>query len=385
MSFINELKSQRHKAYLALYRLMPIKKNKIIAWNSTFKGFGDSPKYIIEYLCENYKDKYDIVWVYDRTKEMPADIPSGVRCVKYFSTQYLKEIATAGIIISNIRTGKIHHFNKRKGQYYIQTWHSSIRLKKIEGDAASALGEEYVAKAKEDSSKCDLIVSGCDFSTEIFSRSFWYDGEILKSGTARSDVLFKDNGDIKKAVCASLGIPQNKKLVLYAPTFRDSACDQLHGIEPDKTVNALKNRFGGDWAFIYRLHPNVAQSVNVECENAYSATEYPDMQELVCACDVMITDYSSCMFDMCLRKKPCVLYAPDVDEYMKDERGFYFDIRSLPFPCVKDNSALCDALEGFDENKYISSCEEFLNKTGSYEDGCACRRIAEKIESVVSQ
>lgn len=383
MSFISSVKKLRHNAHIAFYRMLPVKKNRIIAWNSVFKGFGDSPKYIIEYLCENYPGKYDIVWVYDRAKSPPADLPDTVRCVPYFSMQYLKEISTSGIIISNIRTGQTHYFNKRKGQYYIQTWHSSIRLKKIEGDAAESLGEQYVARAKEDSAKCDLIVSGCDFSTEIFSRAFWYDGQILKSGTARSDVLFKDNTDIKRQVLRSLGIDENARIALYAPTFRDRSCDPLHNIDIELVVSSLEKRFGGEWVFLYRLHPNVARDIKVECKRALSATEYPDMQMLVCACDMMITDYSSCMFDMCIRKKPCVLYAPDVDEYMKDERGFYFDLYELPFPVFKDNITLINGLECFDEEKYVSLCDEFLKRVGSYEDGNACKRIAEKIESVV--
>lgn len=379
---IAKIKKLRHKFYLGLYHLYPIKKNKIIAWNSVFKGFGDSPKYIAEYLCEKYPDKYDIVWVYDAQKKMPEGLPENVRCVPYFSLQYLKEISTAKIIISNIRTGKVHYFDKRKGQFYIQTWHSSLRLKKIEGDAAEALGDEYVQNAKEDSEKCDLIISGCRFSSDIFRNSFWYSGEILDSGTPRSDIFFSDNSPIRNKVSEFFGLDKNTKTVLYAPTFRDGECDELHGIDAERILTALEEKTGERWAFMYRLHPNVAKALTPPCKGAYDATFYPDMQELVASCDMLITDYSSCMFDMAVRKKPCFLYTPDLSDYLSSERGFYFDIKTLPFPYALDNDGLEKCILLADTEEYKEKTEKFLKEVGSFEDGMACQRVAEVIEKI---
>ncbi len=379
---IAKIKELRHKAYIGFYRRLPIKKNKIIAWNSLFKGFGDSPKYIIEYLCKNFPGKYDIVWVYDREKSPPKELPEGVRAVPYFSTQYLKEILTSKIIISNIRTGKMHFFNKRKGQFYIQTWHSSIRLKKIEGDAVKFLGEEYAKRAKEDSDKCDLIVSGCKFSTDIFKNSFWYDGDILQSGTPRCDIFFADNADSTEKVRAYYGLEKGTKTVLYAPTFRDSECDALHGIDIEGIIKALSEKFGGKWAFLYRLHPNVAKDITPPCDTSYDATSYPDIQELIASCDLLITDYSSCMFDMAIRKMPCVLFVPDMEKYLSDERGFYFSIDGLPFPYALDNSTLIKSITDFDSEGYKEKVGRFLEDVGSYENGTSCKKLAEKIEEI---
>lgn len=377
-----KIKKLRHKIYLGIYGHCPIKKNKIIAWNSLFKGFGDSPKYIIEYLCENFPDKYDIVWVYDRTKSPPKDLPRGVRAVPYFSIEYLKEISTAKIIISNIRTGDMHYFNKRKGQFYIQTWHSSIRLKKIEGDAVKFLGEDYAKRAKADSDKCDLIVSGCKFSTDIFKNSFWYDGDILEGGTPRCDIFFKDNAESCEKVRKYFSLDKGTKTVLYAPTFRDSECDALHGIDCEGIINALQAKFGGKWAFLYRLHPNVAKDIAPPCGGAYDATSYPDIQELIASCDLLITDYSSCMFDMAIRKMPCVLYVPDMEKYLSDERGFYFGIDELPFPYALDNEALTEYITNFDTAGYENKINEFLANVGSYENGTSCKALAEKIAEI---
>ena len=322
------------------------------------------------------------MWVYDRTKSPPSELPKGVRAVPYFSIQYLREISTAKIIISNIRTGKMHFFDKRKGQFYIQTWHSSIRLKKIEGDAVKFLGEEYEKRAKEDSSKCDLIVSGCKFSTDIFRNSFWYDGEILNGGTPRCDIFFKDNTAITEKIQKYFSLENGTRTVLYAPTFRDSECDALHGIDAENIINALQEKFGGKWAFLYRLHPNVARDITPPCKGAYDATPYPDIQELIASCDLLITDYSSCMFDMAIRKKPCVLYVPDMEKYLSDERGFYFDIDSLPFPYALDNESLIRSITEFDTSVYTAKTDAFLKSVGSYENGTSCRTLSEKIEEI---
>lgn len=382
MEVIKRIKSLRHKFYIWLYHRYPIQQNKIITWNSVFRGYGDNTKYLVEYLCANKPGKYDIVWVYDRLKGPPKDLPDCVRAVPYFSIDYLKEISTAKIIISNIRIGPLFYFNKRKGQFYIQTWHSSVRLKKIEGDAAETLGEDYIEHAKEDSSKCDLIISGCDFSTNIFANSFWYDGKILKCGTPRCDILLDNSCKAFDKVRTFYGLNTETQIVLYAPTFRDNCDDELHGIPAAELITALQKHFGSNWVFLYRLHPNLEKTVESPMKDAINATSYPDMQELIAASQMLITDYSSCMFDMAFCNKPCILYAPDFDEYVAKERGLYFDIMKFPFPVAKSGSELVFCITSFDAAKYQGELNMFMQQLGSYEDGHACERVAEVIEEV---
>lgn len=182
MNIIQKIKHLRHKTYLCIYHHFPIQNNKILIWANNFHAYGDSPKYIGEYLLRNYPKKYDLVWVFEKDSAIPEDMPQEIRIVRFFSVEYLKEISTAKIIICNTRTAPYYFFDKRKEQIYLQTWHSSLRLKMIEGDAPS-LPADYIKSAKEDSKKIDLLLSGCAFSTEVFRRAFWYDGEIMEGGT----------------------------------------------------------------------------------------------------------------------------------------------------------------------------------------------------------
>lgn len=373
---IETIKALRHKFYISLYRHMPLQHNKIILWADSFKHYGCSPKYIAEYILHHHPNEFDLVWVFETGVEIPTVLPQGIRIVRYFSMDYLRELHTAKFVICNMRTGDSYYWKKRKDQIYIQTWHSSVRLKKIENDAINSLGNDYAQSAKKDSEKIDLLLSGCDFSTEIFRRAFWYDGEIMKSGTPRSDILLNSPDTVRKIVFDCFHIPENKKLILYAPTFRDNKKADLFGMDFAELANALKNT-EDDWVIAYRLHPNILQSIHAD--NCISMSEYSDMQELICAADILITDYSSCMFDMATARKPCILYAPDLESYTNNERGLYFDIQELPFPLTRNMEELCRAITDFDSEKYKTALEAFMKSIGSYEDGHASERVVKYI------
>lgn len=373
MEIVNKLKTFRHKAYIAYFRHLPIQNNKVVMWADSQRHFGCSPKYIALCLLKKYPGQFDIVWVLDETVEVPVEIPDGIRIVKNFSMEYLKEIHTAKFVICNMRTYDGLYWHKRSNQVYIQTWHSSLRLKKIEGDAISSLGENYKKAAKRDSEKIDLLLSGCKFSTDIFKRAFWYDGEIMESGTPRCDILLSNTDEARDKVFRHYGIQMGGKLALYAPTFRSNKPSDFLGMD----FESLKDTLGADWTIGARLHPNIQNSV--ETNGAIAMSKYPDMQELLASADLLITDYSSCMFDMAIAEKPCILYVPDLEEYLSKERGLYFPIEDLPFPIAKSMSELCDVIKHFDREAYQQQLDIFMSKIGSYEDGHAAERVCERI------
>lgn len=373
MKLIENIKKLRHNAYIEYYRCLPVQKNKIIFWANSFKQYGCSPKYITEYILKNYPNKFDLVWVFENGVKIPENLPNEIRVVRYFSMEYLKELHTAKFIICNMRTGAAYYWHKRADQIYIQTWHSSLRLKKIEGDAAEYFSHDYIQTCQEDSKKIDLLLSGCKFSTDIFKRAFWYDGEIFESGTPRCDCLLNSTSETKKKVFEHYNIEESSKLVMYAPTFRSSKPSDFLGMDFER----LKDTLGQNWVVGARLHPNVLASCVPT--GAISMSKYPDMQELIAAADILITDFSSCMFDMAIAKKPCVLYAPDLDEYLEKERGLYFNLIDLPFPIAKSMDELCELLSHFNAEHYYSKLEAFMGSIGSFEDGHASERVCEYI------
>ena len=378
MKLINKIKGLRHKFLIKMYSIMPLKNNKIILWSNSFKSYGCNPKYIAEHLLENHPKEFDIVWVIDADLPVPESIPEGVRVVRYFSKEYLYELHTAKFVICNARTSDSYFWHKRKGQVYIQTWHSSLRLKTIEKDAEKTLPERYIEAAKGDSKKIDYIISGCGFSSKIFKESFWYDGPVLECGTPRIDYLLKEANSKKLLEKANLS--GEYRYILYAPTFRTSD-DYEYNFDFEKLVNCFEEQFGGKWKVLYRLHPNLIFKIKEHKlpDACIDVCRYSDMQELIAVSDFMITDYSSCMFDMMYIKKPCLLYMPDFEEYTKKERDLYFNIKELPFVKAYTEDEMFEAIQTFNKEKYEADTEEFLSKIGSFETGTACKTIAELI------
>jgi len=352
--------------------------------SNNFLNYSCNPKYLAQYISEN-SDDFDLVWAFDEFVGIPEDFPKNIRHVQYFSKEYLYELFTSKIVIINHRMVPYLYFQKRRKQYYIQTWHSSVRLKKIEKDCENLLPKKYIKWAKKDSAKCDLIISGCDFSTEIYKNSFWYKGDILKSGTPRTAFLLKNDLNLKQKVCSYFNIDTGKKIVLYAPTFRNKDSRAVYDIDYIKLKKSLEKSFSGEWVVLLKLHPNLILpdfSLDTSNENCIDATLYGDIQELLVASDVLITDFSSCMFDYAFMRKPCILYASDYEKYIKNERELYFDIRKLPFSLATTNEELDNIIKDFDQSVYETKVDEFLNEIGSYEDADANERILEHIKSV---
>lgn len=357
-----------------IMRIFPVQKNKIFIESYRGKGYSDNAKYIVEELLKsNYE--LDIVWV---LKNMEDELPKQVRKVKYNSIRYYHELVTSKVWIDNCR--KHRYIRKRKTQYYIQTWHSSLRLKKVEKDAEKYLSKYYIQSAKRDSNMADLMISGSDYSYNTFKNSFWYDGEILKSGTPRCDILFnQEETDNLKAMFYKLyNIEPNKKIILYAPTFRNNNIN--NNIEQYyKIAQMMKDE---DYVFLLRNHPNTPKYENY-VDNVIDVTQYPDMQELICIIDILITDYSGCCFDMMLTKKPCILYVQDLEEYLRNERELYFDFEQLPFYKAKDIKELEDYINKFNYNEYIDNINKFLNFIGNYENGNASKQISNRVLEVL--
>lgn len=359
-----------------------IHKNKIVICNFYGRGYGDSAKYIVEEIIRQNLE-YDIVWLVDENKTETNYFPTQVRVVKYGSMKSMYELATAKIWIDNCR--KKIYTSKRKKQFYIQTWHASMGLKMIEKDAQNTLSSRYIELAKKDSSMIDLMISGSEFRYNLYKNSFWYNGEILKCGTPRCDLFFMEHQHIKKKVYKLLSIESNKKIVLYAPTFREKSNTDMYKFNVTEILKNIEERFNGEWILLLRLHPHELRLAKlIEFNNSIiNATNYDDMQELLAISDILITDYSSTMFDMAMQHKPCFLYAPDIDIYLKKERNLYFDINKLPFKISKSNEELKKNISEFNYEEYIDNVNIFNSKIKIFEDGFASKRVVEKIKFII--
>lgn len=373
------LKKYITKVISELVKIFPIKKNRVLFYSSYGANYGCNPKYISEYLVEN-NPNIEVIWIFNQPDKY--DI-KGIKKVKNMSLEYFYYLATSKFIITNFRTPL--EFKKREKQIYIQTWHSSLRLKMIEKDAELTLPKNYIEQAKEDSKKLDYLVSGCKYSTEIFKRAFWYNGEILEIGTPRNDFLFNIRDEKVKKIKENLEI-KDEKVLLYAPTFRKNNSLDVYDIDYDNLLKTLEKKYNCKWKILLRLHPHLINIIpEIKNRAVMNVTRYDDIQELLAISDILISDYSSLMFDFTITQKPCFLYVPDLEEYQSQDRKLYFDIKELPFEITKNNKELMKKILSFDEKLYKNKLGLFLSKIGSFENGEASKIIAKLINKKIEE
>jgi CDP-glycerol glycerophosphotransferase len=358
-----------------LFRIFPINKNKIFFQNFNGKGYGDNPKYIAEEIIRRNLD-FKLVWAV--SPKCSGKFPKNVKTVPYKSIQAIYEEVTSKLWIDNCR--KQLYVRKRKGQIYIQTWHGTVNLKKVEMDAEQNLSPYYVKQAKHDSKLADFFLSDCKFTSQLYRSSFWYNGKILEHGTPRDDILFNLNNNIKDKVFNYFNLSYNKNIILYAPTFRDNFNTDIYNLNFEQILKNLYEKTNHDWVFLIRLHPNISNESNIFTYNktVLNASNYDDMQELLLSSDILITDYSDCMYEFAFTHKPVHLYINDYEEYKK-ERDFYFDIFSLPFPASKNMYELVDNINNFDYDKYKLSLNNFFDKVGIFNNGNSSKYIVDRI------
>ena len=376
------LKTSTMTALYYAMRVFPIKRNKVAVSCYFGKGYGDNPKYIVEELRKQDK-YYDIVW---QVKDLKEEFPPDIRKVKYNSVRSVYEMATARVWIDNCR--KPVFVRKRRGQYYIMTWHSGIAFKKVEKDAKESLTPNYVKLATRDSRMANLFISGSKWRSENYRNAFWYDGKIAEVGVPKEDDFFRIDEKMLTGIREKLHLEKDTHIMFYAPTFRKSKeadMVEIYNLDWDGILDACKKRFGGEWIGMIRLHPiisNLKDNLKLP-ERVMDVTDYPDMQELLLVSDCLISDYSSCTVNFAMTGRPAFLYAMDLEEYRKD-RDLYFQLEDLPFPLALDMQSLVKDIATFDEKAYAEGLDEFFKeKCGLVKGGRASWKVARIIRQVV--
>lgn len=364
--------------YYAL-RIFPIKNNKIVFSSFGGKGFGDNGKYITLEII-NEKRNYDIVWLVNDIND--HSFPKEVRLVKNKTFKGVFELVTAKIWIDNCR--KKANVRKRKEQYYINTGHGGIPLKKVEADAEESIGFYYINAAKNDSKMTNLLISHAKFRTYILKNKYWYDGEVFECGSPKIERLLLDNTKTIKKLKKRIGLSDDTNIILYAPTFRNNADLKIYEINFDLICKTIAETFGGQWILLFRLHPNISDlSMKDKLpENVINVTDYEDMQELLMSADILITDYSGIMFEKLYDHKKVFLYVPDHKIY---ERGYYFEFEDLPFPYAETEEELVKKIRNWSSKEYKEEVEEFSEKIGLMYEFGASKKIVNRIEKVIQE
>lgn len=367
------------RGIMRVLSLIPMKQNRIVINAYSGSQYSCSPKYITEYILENYPGEFELIWAFKCPSDFSFLKKKGIKLVKYSSIKRFFYEATCKVSINNI--GSFSWFPVRKGQEHINTWHG-VGVKRC------ALGEEKNSPLMKktiqmSSDRTTLFLSGGkEHDRDAIRNDLGYHGEILKCGLPRNDILFKQKKgeiDMREKVCRYLHISGDAFLVLYAPTWRYNRSKEFMHIDYNKLKNVLKAKTGKEVLILSRMH-HLQENVVSDSACTVNATDYPDMQELLAVSDCLITDYSACMWDFSIMGRAIVLFAPDFEEY-ENERGFYTDIHEWGFPVSKNSNELIDIFRDLDFSAAGKAAEEFQRKNGSYEKGMACRQVVDRIRN----
>lgn len=367
-----------------IFNRLPVIKNKVVFINFSGAGYGCNPKYIAEEIIRQNLD-CRLVWLYNplmvRAKD---DFPARVKLVKIKSLRALYEVATASVWISNVRLTSFFKkgFKKKRGQFYLQTWHGSYGIKKMEGDVSN-LPRSYLKNARVDSLNIDALCSNNSWLTSTYKRSFFYSGKIVEIGSPRNDVFFlKDQRSITAKVRSFYNLKDEVKIAFYVPTFRDVQSFDCYSLDYSMLRSALAKKFSGDWVVVVRMHPGLFKCKNFLSfsDSLLDGSSYADIQELLVAADIVISDYSSCIFDFMLSNKPAFIFATDLQKY-EESRGLYYSLDKAPFMVATTNQELVENIAFFDEEKYIDAIKKFKCDMGGKDDGLSSCRAVEIVKN----
>ncbi len=337
------------------------------------KVIGDNPLDIFNEVKQRFP-KLELIWATGKGTQAPA----GARGVRFGSREWLQALATSKYLVNN--TNFPWYFRKVPGQIYLQTWHGTP-LKRLGRDIPNNyLTKSYLDTMDREATYWDYLISPSPFCTEVFPSSFGYQGNIIETGYPRNDRLSKITGTQRQQIRERIGISDPSTfVVMYAPTWRDynrSATGNWQSVNfMDENIELPEG-----FQMIYRGHTNTHAVHNAGVAGrAIDVTLYPDVTELYIAADVLITDFSSVMFDYTVTGKPILFLAPDLERY-RSERGFYFDFEALaPGPILNTDAEVLQALGRIDQisKLYEPRYRAWQEKFNSLEDGNAAKRVVD--------
>lgn len=360
---------------LKLLYVFPVNSNRILFYSFSGKDFSDSPKYISEYI-ENKNIGYNLVWALNNPDKFQYLQDRGYKVIKYNSIVHLYYGITSKFIVTN--TGPYKALEYRKSQVIINTWHGGGAYKKTGRDNPYKDKYKRLYNEKFGQSGVSLFLSSSKAFTKFAVKgAFGYKGKIAEVGLPRNDILFKvdEHESIALEVRRQLGIDNNAKILLFAPTWRNYETEKFEKIDVDGLLKACGERFGGKWVFVFRGH-NLSKESSYKAKESccVDATNYNDMQKLMIAAEVLVSDYSSCVWDFSLMFKPCFLFTPDLNMY-DQTFAFYTPIYNWGFKVCQSNCELVESVKSFDSEAFINAVNDNHRLFGNSETGAAIEYV----------
>jgi CDP-glycerol glycerophosphotransferase len=364
----------------ALAKALP-RRDLVVFESGVARHYGDSPRAIHERLLERAPG-LSVAWINNTSVRIPG---TDVEKVKRLSPRYYWLLGRARYWVNNQNFP--HYLKPARGTRYLQTWHGTP-LKKMQHDIDDIAGRDpgYLSRVTKMTGYWDALVSPSEYASTAFRSAFRFTGEMLEVGYPRNDLFHAPDRDhVARLVRRRLGIPPGRKVALYAPTFRDDVKrgnSFLADLRLD--LDQLQRRLGDEYVLLLRFHPIVKGLPRITDEQAgfvQDVTTYPEAQELLLASDVLITDYSSIMFDYATLDRPMIFFTYDLDHYADALRGFYLDFRDVaPGPLLTTSEEVRDALADLGEvdAAFAAKRAAFVQRFAPLDDGHAADRVIDR-------
>lgn len=344
------------------------------------KQYSDNPRALSEELGRRRPDLRRI-WV---LRDPALQVPDDIGVVRRWSRQYYDTLAQARWVITNEVMDR--RFVKRRGSTYVQTWHGTP-LKRVGFDIETLRSRDktYLDQVARDVESWDFLVSPNRHSTEVFRRAFRYEGPIIEAGYPRNDLLLAADRDaVARRVRRSLGIDTDRRVVLWLPTWRDHLHAQIgYQFPVALDLDAFSAALGDDHVLLVRGHHHTAANVaGLERPAVRDVTWFADVRELLLVADVLVTDYSSAMFDFAVTGRPILFFAWDLETYRDDVRGFTFDLESqAPGPVLRSTAEVLASLQELDavSSAYAERYAAWQRRFCALEDGHASARVLDAV------
>lgn len=359
-----------NKYIYPILRILPINKKRIIFEGWWGQKYHCNPRYLYEYIDKNYPE-YECVW--SMVDENTPILGKG-RTVRRDSLEYHFYMATSKYFVNNVNFKD--SFEKRKNQIEVQTMHGTP-LKTLGLDVPGELPtEESRNKFLRRCGRWDYLIVQSKEAENITSSCFAYRKEFLKTGYPRNDIIFEMNNATD--ICAikqELGIPIDKKVIMYAPTWR-----RKNQFDLMLDIDEMRRELGDEYVLLLRIHPFAIRGFDSSILNefVYNVSSFPSIEKLYVISDIFITDYSSAMFDYGILNRPILFFVYDLESYRDNLRGFNINLeKEAPGPLLNSSQEVIDAINNIKSivANYDEALQKFRKKYCEYEIGEACKQI----------
>ena len=395
-SLYNDAIAKKRQRRYERYSEIPVDGNLVVFESFMGRKYADSPRAIYEKLKESDECReLRFIWCFrDSVRDSFSYLEEEPRTsiVRWGSEEYYETYAHAGYWITNTRIPAA--IKRRDGQEYVQCWHGTP-LKRLGCDIETEATEPKEVTRKvfhDDAGRYTYFVSPSPYYTEVMTSAFdlkavGKESAIIETGYPRNDFIVNHTEEDCAAIRKNLGIPENKKVILYAPTYRENQKNKGTGYKYSEPLDFhhLREILGNEYVILFRAHYYIAQMFDFDEYGDFiiDTSDYPEINDLYIISDLLVTDYSSVFFDYGILRRPVIFYMYDLEFYRDDLRGFYLDLTDLPGPITQSQEELEKLILNHEDwsskAEYTEMYDRFIERFAPYDDGHATDRVIKTV------